>query len=281
LKTILAFEDYRAYIEAYYLEKKKSDSRYSIRQLSSQAGFDADTYIWQVIRGRRNLTTDQIFSVAHALELSEPETRYFECLVLFNQSKSEQGRLVYQHRLKAMLQERDLRVEKIVSKKPARLLFREALMPAYLLCIGGKTIEQALLDLEMFFSIKSDQGEVIISDFEKNGFIAKKGHELLVDWNCVLAKANALEIGGKNFLREHLRVAAYAIEKQFATGGIFYSTTLSLPREKLVEAKAKVAAFLENLSSECEWTQANEFFQVNIQLYGLDQRTVSQFRKHI
>jgi uncharacterized protein (TIGR02147 family) len=54
------------------------------------AGVKSSSFLKLVIDGKRNLADEGIRMIAHGFHLSDPERRYFECLVKFNQADSHE-----------------------------------------------------------------------------------------------------------------------------------------------------------------------------------------------
>ncbi len=85
--NIFDYLDYREYLNAMFLFRKKKDLSFSHRMFALKAGFKSSGFLKLVIDGKRNLTEDSIFKIAKAFELRENEYEYFKSLVYFNQSE--------------------------------------------------------------------------------------------------------------------------------------------------------------------------------------------------
>lgn len=81
---IYHFFDYREYLNAVYLTRKKSDEGFSHRVFSREAGIASPNYLCRVLSGERALGTAYIKKFCKALHLTPGESRYFSTLVLFN-----------------------------------------------------------------------------------------------------------------------------------------------------------------------------------------------------
>ena len=87
---IFSFTDYRKYLRTVYADFKKNKRYFSYRYFSELAGFGGKNYLQMVMDGKRNLSLDSINKFCHGLHLSKREAAYFETMVLFNQTKSEE-----------------------------------------------------------------------------------------------------------------------------------------------------------------------------------------------
>lgn len=82
------YTNYRKLIKDYYLKlKKKAPEVASYHFLSKQCGFSSPNFIFLVIRGQRNLGYESIIKISQMLNFNKKETKFFEHLVFFDQSK--------------------------------------------------------------------------------------------------------------------------------------------------------------------------------------------------
>ncbi len=103
LKTLNVFQydDYRQFLADFYeLKKKEMPTKFSYRFLSQKAGFQTSTFFHRVIIGKRNLTLESIRKIAAIIPLTGRPYQYFETLVLFNQAKTEEERMIHFDALK-------------------------------------------------------------------------------------------------------------------------------------------------------------------------------------
>jgi uncharacterized protein (TIGR02147 family) len=99
MRPIYTYLDYRKYIKDYYTYHKENVHGFSYRVFSRMAGLKTTSFIKHVIDGDRNLTARTIGACSKAMKLNKPGSVFFETLVLFNQSKSDEERDLYFDRL--------------------------------------------------------------------------------------------------------------------------------------------------------------------------------------
>jgi uncharacterized protein (TIGR02147 family) len=92
MDNIFDFTDYREYLHCYYIEKKKANPRYSYQLLTRKAGFSNRGFIYNVIKGTRNLSKLNCHKLSLALKHSAKEQDYFENIVAYAQTESEKER---------------------------------------------------------------------------------------------------------------------------------------------------------------------------------------------
>jgi len=93
------FQDYRAYLTAWFQWKKQVQPHFSGAVFAKKAGFNSHTLLGMVIRGQRNLSSTSIRSFCRALGLQGREATHFEKLVLLNQARNADDQSHYQAEL--------------------------------------------------------------------------------------------------------------------------------------------------------------------------------------
>ncbi len=84
---IFNYTDYRTFLEDFYTHKKEQNHHFSYRSFGQKTGV-APSVLKDVITGRRNLTLSIMERYAAAMKLNKRESRYFEILVRFGNSKN-------------------------------------------------------------------------------------------------------------------------------------------------------------------------------------------------
>lgn len=86
MKSILEYQNYRAYIQDYY-DEMKARRLLSWRIFAKQAGFASPSYIKLVAQNRANLSDAGIDQLSNAMGLRGYEIDFFKLLVHLNQAK--------------------------------------------------------------------------------------------------------------------------------------------------------------------------------------------------
>lgn len=85
--SVFNFTNYRTYLQAYYNEKKLEGNGSSYKTLSDRIGFKDKSFLYGVMKNKKNLSKSSIFKISQALKHNRHEADYFENLVGFNQAK--------------------------------------------------------------------------------------------------------------------------------------------------------------------------------------------------
>lgn len=102
MPSISDFTDYRAFLKAYYEERKAENAAFSYEVFARQAGFRTKSFIFKVIRGEKSLSARSTFALARAMSLGRRDTEYFEALVAFNHAETVEERQHHFERLQSL-----------------------------------------------------------------------------------------------------------------------------------------------------------------------------------
>ena len=102
MPNIFKYNDYRAFLSDFYEEKKKKSPTFSYQNFSKKAGFSSKSFIFNVIKGKKNISRSSIVSICEALNLTNTESTYFENLVSFNQAKNFKERDFFYNKLESI-----------------------------------------------------------------------------------------------------------------------------------------------------------------------------------
>lgn len=87
LENLFNYDDFRKFLNDYFIEQKKLQVIFSHRFFAAKAGFSSSSYCLNVIRGRFKLTSNSIDKIAKAIDLEPLQKNFFEALVKYNQAE--------------------------------------------------------------------------------------------------------------------------------------------------------------------------------------------------
>ena len=99
MPDIFTYTEYRKYLGDAWTERKAQDSKFSHRFIAQRAGFNSSAFFSRILTGDVNLTPSGALRLAEVFHLNHQETRYFELLVLFDQSRSHEERMHFLDRI--------------------------------------------------------------------------------------------------------------------------------------------------------------------------------------
>lgn len=97
--SIYNYTSYREFLHDYYVNQKRLHPHFSYQYFANKAGFKTKTFIYKVIKGKKDLAKRSILKIAKAMGLKKRETDYFEAMVDFNNAAGIDEKEHYFHRL--------------------------------------------------------------------------------------------------------------------------------------------------------------------------------------
>jgi uncharacterized protein (TIGR02147 family) len=102
MTSVFTYNDFRKFLADYYQEKKSKVLSFSYHNFSKKAGFASKSFVFNVIQGKKNLSSSSIVKLCEAMELNKHESSYFEKLVFFNQAANFKERAFFFEQLNAI-----------------------------------------------------------------------------------------------------------------------------------------------------------------------------------
>ncbi|MBN2037077.1 MAG: TIGR02147 family protein, partial [Chitinispirillaceae bacterium] len=99
MPDLTRYTDYRAFLNDYYLEKKKVQPDFTFMAFSLSSGMKSKGFLYNVIQGKRNLNDKHIAGLSKVFKFKAFERRYFAALVRFNQETAVWLKKKYYERL--------------------------------------------------------------------------------------------------------------------------------------------------------------------------------------
>ncbi|MBN1760580.1 MAG: TIGR02147 family protein [Chitinispirillaceae bacterium] len=88
MQRIEFYDDFKLYLEDYYIEQKKRFPHFSYRYFCNKAGLKSPSHFREIISGSRKLTSKMLDAFIKGMDLTDTDARYFAALVGFNQSNN-------------------------------------------------------------------------------------------------------------------------------------------------------------------------------------------------
>ncbi|MCL2688463.1 MAG: TIGR02147 family protein [Chitinispirillia bacterium] len=102
MNRIEHYDNYRDFLKDYFEEKKRTSSFFSSRYFCRKAGLSSPSLYQEVVEGRRNLTQRTIPAFVKGLGLTDKDAAFFNTLVHYNQSKTQQEAELYLEQLRKL-----------------------------------------------------------------------------------------------------------------------------------------------------------------------------------
>lgn len=277
MKSIEFYTDYRQYLADFYEFKKKSSKHFSYRQFSIKAGLNSPSIYREVVAGKRNLSLQSISAFTKGLNLNERDARFFENLVLFNQSKSEETQKKYL----AIL--RGLRYRKPQKQIPVHLYeyYEKWYNPVIreLAAAIKWNNDYSRLAQAVNPAIKTSEARESVELLLSLGFLRKNADGTFEQSNPDIttgAEVNSMAIRALN--REYARLGMEAINRFPPSERDISSIIMAIPREKLSDFKREIVDFRKRIISLAgEMTgNSDSFYSLVVEFFPVGQSHSSQ-----
>lgn len=271
--NIFEYSDYRQYLSDYYSQKKLTNSSYSHRLFASQAGLSSPSHLLMIIKGERNLSMKTIPKFSDGLKLSLKEKRFFELLVIYNQTEDLQMKAKYFGEIISI--KANLAGLHKLEKEKFNFLSKWHAVAIYVLIdlknfkpdpnwiskrLGGKvTVAQVKETLENLLNLKMIEVDSIKGLKQSSG--------------AVTVADDTKSMAVFEYHSSMLKLAADALRKNTNSEREMNGATISIPKNKLPELKEKIRAFRKEINQlASSYENPDEVYQLNVQLFPLTEQ---------
>ncbi|MBN1308025.1 MAG: TIGR02147 family protein [Chitinispirillaceae bacterium] len=273
MPDIFTYTDYRKLLADYYTEHKMRNPGFSYQAFASRAGFPNRGFLYNVITGRKSLSTSSTVKLSQAMKLTASEADYFENLVSFNQAKNLHERNYFFDKLDA-----------IKSSKPGSGMVRETRREQHdFYSIWYISAIRSLIDMHPFKEdydwlarsvyppIKPREAKKAVMLLQKLGMI-KKGRNgtFEVTDKTITAGSDVVQLGFLNFQMQTTELALKAIREMSKEKRNISGLTLGISRKTYEIICAEIAAFQSRLQALAERDdEADNVYQLNFHLFPI------------
>lgn len=268
--NIFDYSDYRQYLSDYYAQKKANNTNYSHRVFANQAGLSSPSHLLMIIKGERNLSMKTILKFAEGLKLSSKEKRFFELIVLYNQTEDLQMKAKYFGEMISI--KANLAGLHKLEKEKFDFLSKWYAVAIYVLIdlrgfqanptwiskrLGGKiTTAQAKETLENLLKLKMIELDPVKGLKQVSG--------------AVTVADDTKSMAVFEYHQSMIRLASEALRRNTQEEREMNGATISIPKDKLPELKEKIRAFRKEINQfASSFENPNEVYQLNVQLFPL------------
>lgn len=96
---IFSYTSYRLFLKDYYQYRKEKNPYFSYRMLASKVGFKSAGHFTQIVNGQTKISAHLQHSFSQFLKLKKRENEFFEILVKFDHSKTQEEKNFYYERI--------------------------------------------------------------------------------------------------------------------------------------------------------------------------------------
>lgn len=223
-----------------------------------------------IIKGSRNLSHKTIPKFAEGLKLNAKEKRYFELLVLFNQTDDLQMKAKYFAEMMAL--KGALRNLRDLEKEKFDFLSKWYVVAIYVLIdLKDFNSDPAWIAKRLGGSITPSQAKEALENLLKLDMIERdpvRGYRQKQE--AVTVADDTRSVAVFSYHQSMIRLAGDALRKCKPSEREFNGATIAIPKENLPELKEKIRAFRKEINQLASgFEDPDQVYQLNIQLFPL------------
>ena len=268
--NIFEYSDYRDFLESFYDRKKSENPSFSHRVFARLAGLSSPSHLLMIIKGERNLSLKTIPKFAAGLKLSAREKKYFELLVLFNQTPDLQLKARYFSELMQM--KGALKGLHALEKERFDFLSKWYVVAIYVLVdLGQFKADPVWISKRFGGNVTVTQAKEALAKLESLGLIEYdevKGARQVAGAITVADDTRSMAVF--NYHQSMIKLSYDSLRQRNRDASEIGGATISIPKDKLPELKEKIRAFRREINQlASSYALPNEVYQLNIQLFPL------------
>lgn len=271
MQSIFSYDDYRQYLKDYYKHKKTSARFYSYHYFAKKADLGSPNYFKLVMDGKRNLSYRNILKFAKGLGLDAKESHYFECLVYFNQAKSEADQALFKNRLELAKNDLDRHFLSPDQHEMLSSWYFSAIKE--LILLHDFQPKPKWIAKKLDYKITPEKAKDAVALLLKLQLIHSKP-----DGTLAVSKQNMQTADTTNsrtvakFHEDMLDMAKSSIKEQSSEVRCLSALTFAIEKKKLAEAFKRIHEFRNELDTyfSSKKKSYDAVYQLNIQLFRLD-----------
>ena len=278
MNELSAYTDYRQLLKDYYDYTKQHNPRFSYQVFSQRAGIPSRGFLYNVVNGKRALSSSHIAGVARAMKLSKSQLEYFENLVAYNNARSITEKQRYFERMHTVKILADNAVQPYLVRKDQYLYFSQwyHAVVRSLIDLSGFRGDFEKLAQQVSPPITAAQARKSVLLLEKLGFIRKDedGSYRLVD-KTITSAPEVISLAIHNFHQQTVELARKALNDLPRARRNFTGVTLGISASTYRRVCSEIERFrnrlLELAGSENNQGEAQGVYHLNLQFFSVSQ----------
>lgn len=264
--NIFDFTDFRAYLKAYFEDRKKSEPKFSHRWLATRLDLATSNFILLVMQGKRNLNSGFCLRISEVFRHSCKEAEYFEKMVNFIQAKTSKEKELYFSRMAAM--RKKLNVDRIEEWQYD--YYTNWYNPVIRELVTGKFFngDPATLARMVQPSITPLQAKKSIALLLKLGMIKKQGGRYVQTSPLMTTGPEIYSLAVANFHRAMGNLAVESLDRVPKQDRNITASTVFITKKTFEIAKKKIEEFRNELLTLADSVKEGEqVYQINFQAF--------------
>ncbi len=273
MTNIYNFTSPPEYLCAIWKQKKKNNALFSIRAWARQLGFTNHTIAYEIIQGRRKISSRYIPAIVNNLKLDSNEQTYFEAMINLQKSHNTNERNYHLEKVKKLQQIGLMELVEVDEPSP----FEDPLYFLILEHISSKLFEGDAKSIheKIVLNRSIEQVEQALTHLVDLKLLEKTetGYHTIRD--LIASKYNKPKMAAQQYHHNLLLAAGEQLTIQKVAQCEYGSYILNLNKQSLPKAKKLIRNFVKNFIHEVQAApeEAEETYNIGIQLFALTRQT--------
>lgn len=271
--NVFHYFNFRDFLKDYYHYRKSTSRSFSFSVFSRLAGIQSPNYLKLVMDGTRNLTPANITRFAKALGLTAEESKFWDLLVSFGQSKTEQQKKIYFEQLIKLVPDNEIEGRKRVRDLQDEWEFVSSWHHAAVReLVLFKTFREdpEWISAKLRHRITAGQAEQSLHLLEKLGFLIRDSSGALVQAERNVRYVSSMPLRNlaiQNFHISATKLALSSIENDPVNENDFSCIMIGVKQEQIPALLEQIAQFRKDLNKKFSTeTTAEHVLQINFQV---------------
>ncbi len=267
---IYSFDDYRKALLSRIQALKELRPDFTLTQIAEKAGMQP-SYLTNVLKGRAEFNTDQIYRVAELLDLSADKIDFLILLLEYSRTSLPSRRSLLKNRI-AEIRAKQLRADSVLDSKKMQIsdleqaqYYLDPFVEIIHMYLNLNSVEFDVPSISRRFGLSQKQTAKILDLLERLQLLVRQGKK----WK-VLGVTKHLTADSP-FSRAHLvSHRQLAIDRIWRVGTetcYSFSGTFSCSEEAREKIKAEFLSFLKKFEKLVTESSSDELYQINFDLF--------------
>lgn len=267
---IYTYEDFRSFLHDAVTDLKKQSVGFTYRNFAKAAGFGSPNFLLLLIKGERNLSVKAAAKIAKAFGLEGLQINFFENLVMYNQAKISDEKIIYATQIVKIRSQLDSFILK-GDQFNYYTNWRHVAIKE-LIHINPKLTNPEIAELltpQCSVSDVENSVQILIN----LGFIKKENGAFQTLVQNVSTGDKFISTGVVQFHKNMMQLAAESLDRFRSNDRDITSTTVSLSKENFEKIRLKIKDLRQEILALAE-SEQNEMsvMQVNFQIFPLTKK---------
>lgn len=271
--NVFDYTEYRKFLADYYSDQKEKMPQFSYKYFANKAGFKNKGFVFNIVKGVKNLSKTSIFKISRAMDLNKSESDYFENLVAFNQAKDLDEKNHFYKRMETVKNRGNKKSDIPLIRKDQYDFYSSWYLSAIRSLIDMYEFKDDYkwLSQNVYPAITTKQAKNAVITLEKLGLIAKKNNgSYKVKDKTVTTGKEVSSLAVSNLHLETMKLAANALNQIPKNKRNITGLTLGISQKTYETICEEIQNFQSKIMELVEKDKdADRVYQLNFHLFPL------------